>query len=33
MERDSSSGRLDFLSEEAVADPKEHLVLGWPPLK
>jgi hypothetical protein len=33
IDRDSASGRLDFLSEEAVAESKKNLVLGWPPLK
>jgi hypothetical protein len=33
LDRDSSSGKLDFLFEEAEDESKEGHLLDWPPTK
>jgi hypothetical protein len=33
LDRDSSSGKLDFLFAEAEDDPNQGLVPNWPPLR
>jgi len=31
MDRDASSGKLDFLVAEAIEDRRQGLLTGWPP--
>ena len=33
LDRDSNSGKLDFLFEEAEVESKEGLLSDWPPTK